>query len=1445
MLLPVALALLGAKVPLAAAQGFEQPRYFDASQLPAEFQKFPVVDAATRPQPDLSNTDVVEKLEQQWLEATKRIPTEAINPCPVSCSSAGSDPRKWDLYPNVARMALCEKTVLFDMAVFSEVDTDLTPTALRVWYIANHLESIAPSCNNNTVAFAHSGNAVVGLYVGAQAHRQGIAADVLSRVLARVQNEGVSENMVVELCEPDAEYGADYVVGVVINTGGDVSKVQQSVRQWSKASCLARGASSQVLGGTAVTLLVPAPAQSLLANPPSSNNTVGSFSNSTSLSPAYRVRDSGSMFHGLAGRQEYCSNVKKVVLGNTCEIIADKRCTISLSTFLSYNPGIDCKNLWVDQKVCCTPGAVPPPDPTVPAPVPYCSNWKTVQSGQSCEYMADKRCTVSLSTFKSRNPQLDCNNLRTGQTFCCNEGRVPPEKECSNSKTVMEGNTCLQMADKRCTISIEKFVEYNPQLDCTGNGLKIGEPFCCNYGRVPPPGPPPNADGTCKTAVVADKDGCDSLAAKCGISGDYITMFNPQAGFCANLVEGQTFCCGRGNLPDLRPKKNADGSCFEYTIQPLDSCNKTAVRVQLTQADLFKFNKNTWGWSGCDNLWPGSKICLSEGTPPMPAPIGNAVCGPMVPGTKRPTNGTALANLNPCPLNVCCNHWGQCGMTPEFCEITNSTTGAPGTSTCISNCGNDIILSPAPASQMRIAYFEAWNAKRPCLRMNVDQIDTSKYTHIHFAFAELTPTFQVVISHVQDEWDRFMAMTGVKKVISFGGWDFSVLEGSYRILRDAVKPQNRETFRKNVVDFVNKYNLDGVDLDWEYPGAPDNMPTAGDPVEGLDYSIWLRSVRDTLPRTKSVSFAAPASYWYLKAFPISTMASYIDYVVYMTYDLHGQWDAGNKWAIDGCLAGNCLRSHVNITETMGALSMITKAGMPSNKVVVGVTSYGRSFKMAQKDCVGPMCTFTGTRNESHAAPGVCTGTKGYISNAEIAEIISTNPTARTWQQDMTDYLVYNDYDWVAYMSDENKALREILYELLHMRGSTDWAVDLQTYGHDTFYGVDPWEGLDPADYEIERCADRTFKTLDDLERATDVPGHCVDGYALQVLATTLEGALDEYDKIMKTDYDKKFGYFAKAVKESWAAKLREFYYDKDVNNDDWYNCYKVGGNTKVSCPPKATQTTSVRMEVKDQKAFADHIMKEFTIAYEDTEAGTAPLNLAPCIPTTPGNNWGPGCALPNPEGTEAIGVRLLREDLEIPNPKQEVGESLENLRKLPAYLRQVAQWDRLRLLGSEIDTSDVVDTSAPSIFMVQESVDAMKKAYEIGEDVEEEEKKKKRENIIMWVLSAVLFILPGAGQALGSFTRIAMIGRIASITAYTGGAAMSAYEIAKDPDNLVLGIFFLVVDLIPGVGTFTRGTWRDGAILRGRMTQNDIDKMGPFVKNGLAKLDAVRALCRR
>jgi hypothetical protein len=85
---------------------------------------------------------------------------------------------------------------------------------------------------------------------------------------------------------------------------------------------------------------------------------------------------------------------------------------------------------------------------------------------------------------------------------------------------------------------------------------------------------------------------------------------------------------------------------------------------------------------------------------------------------------------------------------------------------------------------------------------------------------------------------------------------------------------------------------------------------------------FLRVLKGLLPG-KSVSIAAPSSYWYLKNFPIAEIAQVTDYIVFMTYDLHGQWDAGNAYSQEGCSSGSCLRSDVNLTETLTALAMVS------------------------------------------------------------------------------------------------------------------------------------------------------------------------------------------------------------------------------------------------------------------------------------------------------------------------------------------------------------------------------------------------------------------------------------------------------------------------------------------------------------------------------------------
>jgi chitinase len=247
---------------------------------------------------------------------------------------------------------------------------------------------------------------------------------------------------------------------------------------------------------------------------------------------------------------------------------------------------------------------------------------------------------------------------------------------------------------------------------------------------------------TCSYVAVATLDSCWSLATqKCGISTTDFYKYNANGDitkFCNDILPGDYVCCSAGDPPDFSPKPNGDGTCASYTAQKDDTCKVIAAKFSIKDYHkLDDYNKNTWGWQGCA-IGPGLNMvmCVSSGSPNMPSQSSDYICGPQVPGTKKPTNNTDWALLNQCPLNSCCDIWGQCGefswvtssfpvssliitgTTTEFCVDTrDKDTMAPGTAKaktngCISNCGTDIVNKKLPGSFSKIGYFESWNMNR-------------------------------------------------------------------------------------------------------------------------------------------------------------------------------------------------------------------------------------------------------------------------------------------------------------------------------------------------------------------------------------------------------------------------------------------------------------------------------------------------------------------------------------------------------------------------------------------------------------------------------------------------------------------------------------------------------------------------------------------------------------
>ncbi|ORY57858.1 killer toxin alpha/beta [Pseudomassariella vexata] len=1006
-----------------------------------------------------------------------------------------------------------------------------------------------------------------------------------------------------------------------------------------------------------------------------------------------------------------------------------------------------------------------------------------------------------------------------------------------------------------------------------------------------------NARADCRTTTVVAGDSCGALVSRCGISTSDFTKYNSDPKLCSTLAPGQRVCCSAGTLPDVRPKPGADGTCATHLVKSGDTCSSLAAANGLKLVDIDTFNNGssgTWGWNGCYNLMAGMNICLSKGNPPMPAPVSNALCGPTKPGSQPPGKGQNLTSLNPCPLNACCNIWGQCGINSDFCVLKRGPSNNPGTSPpgkngCVSNCGLDIVnTSKKPPNYGRVGYYESWSWSRPCLRMNARDANTLGYSIIHWAFANIGPDYTVVINDTYKQWNQFKKIPDVKKVVSFGGWGYSTEPATYNILRQAMDPANRDKFAKNVVDFLNREGLDGADFDWEYPGAPDipGVPP-GLASDGPNYLKFLEIIKPKMPQGKTLSIAAPASYWYLKAFPIDKMAKTIDYIVYMTYDLHGQWDAGNKWATEGCPEGNCLRSHVNITETNIALAMITKAGVSTNQIFVGESSYGRSFKMAKAGCDGPMCRYLGDGTNSLAAKGRCTGTSGYIANAEIKAIIELQETPiKSWYDEKTDtdYLVYNQTEWVAFMSTDTKKKRRDSWRSKNFAGTIDWAVDLQRFSNaDDFTNPDSQSGDDLPDTEPLPPCTASYNTLEELDAAlAGILEHCKAQYTLNVLDKLLKGALDGYDGLLRDGYDNSFNTYANAVVGSAGKQVEKFYMDNgnkywncvvtetiyccSACRSDWsqpevdkncrycedYDCREdvcnpdLGCTTEFRyknftqpCPPDYSQRGEWNSDPehirymqsvyytwqsgKQEKFWAD-LLTETGITEENIEFKD--IHYWECAPTDKDcrhQHWDYG--VPSPKG-------YSKED--VTNPKEVVSKGQNELHGLGPQLSGIVKDMRMNSFRGVAD--DIIDAVSLPIFMVVEAVENMKQVQEIAHDIDEQ----KRKAIIMAFLSALLFFVPIVGEVVGSIAAMAGVARIIALLGVAGEVAMGVYDIVDDKDNAPMAIFGIILAplaLLDVVKVGKAADWRRA------MKTDDLAKLGKVVEGRMGTIKKVTGMC--
>jgi chitinase len=260
---------------------------------------------------------------------------------------------------------------------------------------------------------------------------------------------------------------------------------------------------------------------------------------------------------------------------------------------------------------------------------------------------------------------------------------------------------------------------------------------------------------------------------------------------------------------------------------------------------------------------------------------------------------------------------------------------------------------------------------------------------------------------------------------------------------------------------------------------------------------------------------------------------------------------------------------------MYSLAMVTKAGVPANKIMVGISSYGRSFKMADAKCKGPMCTFLGGKENSPAMKGECTGEGGYLADAEIR---ATRNAAEWWGEGYeayydkdsdSDIVIYNGDEWVAFMDHETKKRRVEEYRKLGFLGTTDWAIDLQKdFNADDLYSGDK-DQINDVVVDLgpkrECVLNKNYKDLQAV--ADDAEGKdpwCLAAKTVEILGGMMNNAFDGYDAAA-SGYDGLFPTYEKYMLDTLNARLAEWLWDKDEKKAGWphYRCFYDEGISRA------------------------------------------------------------------------------------------------------------------------------------------------------------------------------------------------------------------------------------------------------------------------------------------
>ena len=226
----------------------------------------------------------------------------------------------------------------------------------------------------------------------------------------------------------------------------------------------------------------------------------------------------------------------------------------------------------------------------------------------------------------------------------------------------------------------------------------------------------------------------------------------------------------------------------------------------------------------------------------------------------------------------------------------------------------------------------------------IQQYPIQKLTHIIYSFLKLqndTLTF-----HNEQQKQTLQQLVTLKKtfpnlkiMVSVGGWG-----GCAPCSELFSSDEHRKNFAKSVVTLFKEYNIDGLDLDWEYPaieGYPGHLFQESDKE---NFTALIKTLRNAFGNNYLLSFAAGGFTKYLEqSVDWNAVLPEVDFVNLMTYDLVGGYSPVTGHHTP-------LKSYMQEQEsTEKCMEWLIDKKADANKLIIGAAFYARVWEHVNAD----------------------------------------------------------------------------------------------------------------------------------------------------------------------------------------------------------------------------------------------------------------------------------------------------------------------------------------------------------------------------------------------------------------------------------------------------------------------------------------------------------------